>query len=70
MSNRNLSANNSKSLFARTGFFDIIMLSAKFPLAGLPFYLPFSLFQSPELPQKFHSSSPNNAKRSKPKLTP
>ena len=26
--------------------------------------------QSHKLPQKFHSSSPNNTKRSKPKLTP
>ena len=54
---RNLSANNSKSLFARTGFFDIIMLSAKFPLARLPFHLPFSLSKHPKFPQKFHDFS-------------
>ncbi len=50
---RNLSANNFQSLFARTGFFDIIMLSANLPLFKLPFQLPFSLSTHPS----FHKSS-------------
>ena len=46
------------------------MLSTNLPLFKLPFHLPFSHSTPHKLPQKFHSSSPNNTKRSKPKLTP
>ena len=53
MSNRNLSANNFQSLFARADFFAIITLYQKLPLFRPPFPFHFTLRHPPNL----HKSS-------------